>query len=478
MTELLSLSFELKNADGLPAYKNTGGSVMEELRQLAAFLKQLTFDYIPDEVKQTAKLCILDTISVAVGAANDKQIADLKAGLLPFIRGEGTSDIWGGRERTSLNTAIFFNAMMNHVLELDDVHTGSKTHVGAVVVPAAWTLARQLGSSGKELILAVICGYEAMARVGAALGTVSHRQKGWHATGTAGTFGAAAACGKLLHLTEDEMVWALGLAGTQSSGRWAFLQDGATCKILHPGRAAANGCDAALLAKSGMTGPEHILTAEDGGILAAMSDRHDVSQVCRGLGTRWAVTEMDTKPYPCCRSTHCIIDAAIEISKEPSFRSDEVESVLVETYEIGRMQCGVSKGSLYPTTVQEAKFSIPYTAAVALLNGGVTLCDFDPKVIQEPKRAKLLRKITIRSDDGFSSAYPQHWGCKMTVYMRQGVKFTHSVPDASGSVYNPLSKDQQYDKAIQLLQSGQYLDAESLARRLMELENLEEIPAV
>ncbi len=126
--------------------------------------------------------------------------------------------------------------MMGHTLELDDVHTNSKTHIGTVVVPAAWSMAQHLGSTGEELLVAVLCGYEAMSRIGMAFGVSAHRNKGWHVTATAGTFGAAAACAKLLKLDEEHTVWALGLAGDQSFGTWAFLGVGAASTCSSPPR--------------------------------------------------------------------------------------------------------------------------------------------------------------------------------------------------------------------------------------------------
>lgn len=193
--------------------------------------------------------------------------------------------------------------MCGHILELDDVHITSKTHIGTVVVPAAWTLAQSLGKSGKDLITAVVCGYEVMARIGMGFGVSSHRNLGWHVTGTAGTFGAAAACGRLLGFTAEQMTAAFGLAGTQSCSTWAFLSDGATNKILHPGHAAASGLEACLLVLGGMRGSAHILDAQDGGIFPMMSHKYDYSLVCKDLGTVYETLNVDKKPYPCCRST-------------------------------------------------------------------------------------------------------------------------------------------------------------------------------
>lgn len=445
---------------------------MQELRRFAKFIVGLQSQDIPKSVRDSANLHILDTISAGIGASQDSLIKRIRDQLKKYQGQDGPCSVWGYGETTNLTSAIFLNAMMGHLLELDDVHTRSKTHIGTVVIPAVWGLAEQQGATGKEMQLATICGYEAMARVGAALGTISHRQHGWHVTGTAGTFGAAAACGKLLHLSEDQMVWALGLAGTQSSGLWAFLQDSANCKILHPARAATNGCEATLLAQCGMSGPESILTAADGGMLAAMSDHYNADLVCDGLGEHWAIAEMDTKPYPCCRSTHSAIDAAILLKNSYSFSIKEIQSVCVETYKIGQQQCGLSKGSLDPHTPQEAKFSTPYTVSTALLRGKVGLSDFEPAALYDPDVRSLLQKVVVHADDRFSQLYPQHWGCTLKIHLNDGRCLVQTISDASGSITNPLSEEQQIAKATQLLYYGHYDHIEGLIPNLLHTDTL------
>ncbi len=144
-----------------------------------------------------------------------------------------------------------------------------------------------------------------------ALGVTSHRKKGWHATATCGGFGCAAACGKLLGLNADELVSALGMAGTQSFGRWAFW-GWKHLQSAPPGQSGCKWSGCSILAKAGMTGPEHILEAEDGGLLAAMSDTGDIAKVSKGLGTDWEILHMDMKPS-CCRSAHCAIDCSLKL---------------------------------------------------------------------------------------------------------------------------------------------------------------------
>ena len=444
---------------------------MSELRKLAEFIHGLKYEHLLAAVQETAVLCILDTVGVAVGAAENTQIMNIsntwykKAGTA-----EKQADVWGQHRQAPLSTAAFLNAMMAHTLELDDVHTNSKTHIGTVVIPAAWTMAQYLDKSGKDLIEAVICAYEVTARIGMALGVSAHRNKGWHATSTAGTFGAAAACAKLLNLTVDQTISALGMAGTQSFGLWAFLGDSA--------RAAQSGLEAALLAQAGMTGPEHILTARDGGLLAAMSDAYDVSLVTAGLGNTWEILAMDNKPYPCCRSTHCAIDAALALRAENPDIAKQTDHATVYTYLVGNKQCGMSAGSRDPHTAVEAKFSTPYTAASALLDGEVSLQHFLPEKIERPEVRDLLARIRVETDEAFTARYPDHWGCRMEVTMKDGRVLEKAVTDASGSVANPLTQDQVFAKAKGLFAQTQGDSAAVIAESVLNLAKAETLPSL
>lgn len=451
---------------------------MSELRELAEFIVHLDWDHVPEEVRERTKACCMDTVGVGVGASTNEQIGHVRDMYLAISGTDRRAEIWGSGQQSPLLTAVFLNAMMSHVLELDDVHTRSKTHIGTVVVPAAWTLTRFLGKSGKEFLTAVLAGYETMSRIGMALGVSAHRNKGWHVTATAGTFGAAAACGKLLGLDVDHMVYALGLAGSQSFGTWAFLGDGASNKVLNPARASVSGCESALLAKAGMTGPEHVLTATDGGILAMMSDAYDVTRVTAGLGSAWEVMQMDNKPYPCCRSMHCVIDGALQIRRQYSPDPEEIERIEIYTYLVGNKQCGMSDGSKRPVTPIDAKFSSPYVAAAALIRGHVGLGEFVTESILDDKVQALLARAEVITENSFTQRYPEHWGCRVEVRMKDGQRYLAEVPEASGSVNSPVTREQLRNKVLQALALTDIKNTEAICDQLERIDTLEVLPAL
>ena len=309
-----------------------------------------------------------------------------------------------------------------------------------------------------------------------ALGVSSHRNRGWHATSTCGVFGCAAACAKLLELDVEGIISAFGMAGTQSCGVWAFLGDGSSCKVLHTGRAAANGLEAAFFAQAGMTGPEHILEAEDGGLLLAMSDGGDRSRISAGLGTEWEILEMDMKPYPCCRSTHCAVDCALRL--RGAVDAEQIERIDVATYLVGYKQCAASHGCLHPTCALEAKFSTPYAVAAAFLRGRVTMEEFTPQTVEDPVVQRLLRKVRVVEDDRFTSQYPAHWGCEMKVTMRDGSCHTYEVRDPSGSAARPLTRRQAEDKARGFLEIAFAGRVETVMGQITGLEAAKRLPVL
>ncbi len=445
---------------------------MNELKQLAEFICEYKFEDVTIDILNATKKCVIDSMGVAIGAAKYEEIPNIVVNILEVSGSdmEHNAQVWGSNRNTSIMQATLLNGIMAHALELDDVHTDSKTHIGAVVLPAAWTLSDALNANGEEFLEAVVVGYEVMARVGKGFGVSSHRKKGWHVTGTAGTFGSAAACAKLLKLDINKTINALGMAGTQSSGLWAFLEDGATSKKLHTGRAATNGLIAAYMAKSGMTGPENILTAKDGGLYEATSDKYNLEDVIMDIGTKFELKYMDIKPYPCCRSTHCAIDASLSIKKDNTLYIHNIKSIIVETYDIGVVQCGCSS---YPTKASAAKFSTAFTVASALIDGEVTLKQFETISINRNIVKNLAKKVKVISSAYFTHKYPNHWGCVLKVILEDDTTFTKIINDATGSILKPINEQQLANKFLSL--SVPILGIKKSHNLLNDIKNMENL---
>lgn len=462
------------------------------LGKLAAFAASLSWDRLPETVQQAAVYRALDLISVALGAVGDLLVERMKQALRaldPENRRTGVALLGQPlEERWSVTEAAMLDAMLAHTLELDDVHPGSKTHISSSMIPAAWCLGQQLGSSGKEFLTALVAGYEVGHRVGMAFGVAAHRKQGWHATATCGTFAVVAACAHLLGLDGKATASALGLAGSQTTGVWAFLGDGTNSKVLNPGQAAMTGLRCTYLAKYGMQGPVHVLEAEDGGLLKAMSDGGHLEKLTEGLGTTWEILNMDMKPYPCCRSAHAGIDGALSLRKailgeealplENTSQQilDSVVSLEAETYKIGYQQCAVSDGCLHPQNPLDAKFSLPYTLAGSLLYGKVDQDLFTPEKVADPAIRTLLGRIRVREAADLTAAYPGHWSCRVKVQLKDGRVLEQFIQDPTGSYRKPLSEEAALQKAEGLLANVYPHQAAQVARKLLALPEAQRLP--
>lgn len=442
---------------------------------LSDFLVDLSYTMLPTSVIKAAKVSLLDTLGcILAGAQEEKMSSIIKA----FCGGKnpGTTSVIGHGLKTDLISAVMLNGTMGHAVELDDVHKRAKAHAGTVIIPVVLGVGENMGGNGLDAILAIVAGYEVMIRIGTGINAAAHRLQGWHATGTCGTFGSAAAVGKLWEFTPEQLTSALGLAGTQSSGLWAFTADGADCKMFHAGKAAAGGVLACMLAEAGMKGPSQIIEAEDGGLFRASSRDWNTDIITEGLGERFEITEVVRKPFACCRSMHPAIEAALKLRKNTGIKPNQIKRVIVRTYEVAKVQCGFTNR---PKNVMDARFSLPYGVAVVFVDGNALLDQFTEKRIRDREVLNLAEKVMIEVDPEFTAAYPRKWGCKLEVELHNGEKVTEIVPDAKGDVSNPLSLGELKEKFIYLAEArvGKQKCAEIIAM-LEHLEEVEDIGAL
>src|SRR5574337_1683388 len=249
--------------------------------QLATFIFDVNYETLSADAQAMARLCVLDWLgSVYAGKGARPAVAMLL--VAKSLGGNPEATLLPDGSRSSAYMAALVNAAASHVVEMDDLHKESILHPAAPVIPAALAMAEREGASGQELLTAIALGYEVAIRTGEAMGP-SHYQS-WHSTGTCGTFGAAAAAGKILGLSKPELAMALGTAGTQAAGLWEFLVDGAMSKQLHPAKAAADGLLSALLAEQGFTAASRIFEGEKG-FCRAMAKEFDLNRLTEGLGT-------------------------------------------------------------------------------------------------------------------------------------------------------------------------------------------------
>ena len=339
-----------------------------------------------------------------------------------------------GQHEPGLEARLFVAAAQSHITETDDLHRASTTHPGCVVVPVALLLGNELDAPGDRVLHAVLAGYEAMLRVGEALGPAHYRI--FHNTATAGVFGAAAAAALLLDLPEEAWVWALGNAGTQAAGLWQFNEDATMSKHLHAGHAAQSGLRAALLAKQGFTGAAGILEGEKGFFAGYCPDAIPERVLATAPG--WKLPETSFKPYPSCRHTHPAIDAALELRERLELGdgdAPDVERVRISSYPIAlRITDNPAPASTYA-----AKFSMQFCVATALAEGRPGLDAFETGRLGDPVLGTLLERTTVDISPALAAAYPQRWGARVEVTTSNGHTHAAERNSAKGDPENDLT---------------------------------------
>jgi len=343
--------------------------------------------------------------------------------------------------------AALVNGALGNVLEMDDLYRTALLHPAPVVVPAALAMAEETGASAENLLDAVVRGYEAMIRVGRSVGPAHYRH--FHNTATCGVFGSAAAAGSLLGLDEDQLVNAIGNAGTQASGFWQCRLEDTMSKQLHNGRAAQSGLIAAQLAMHQFTGAQQILEGPLG-FYAGMCPDASPELLLQGAEGPWLIHGTSFKPWPACRHTHPAIDAVLAL--RDSARTRHVSRIVIETFADAVRICD----NRDPRTSVEAKFSLQHAAATVLLRGAPILENFDAAAAADPVIAGLRRKVEVQANETLSRAYPARFGASVRIEFADGSAIQQAVSDALGDPENPLTESALAGKARMLLGSAGY----------------------
>jgi len=405
---------------------------------LSQFIADVRLDEVPDHTVTHTKLLLLDTLGAALAGV---ETADGKAMIRAarhFGAEGGPSTVWGTPMRNTRACAALVNGALAHAQDLDDF--GGCDHSGAVVIPAVLAASEGLVVSGARILEALIVGYDVALRVlEAAGGFRAHTARGWHTTGTCGSFGAAAGVAKVLNLSMEQTVSALGLAGTYTGGTWAFQVDNAMSKRYHVGRAAENGVVAGFLAREGFTGPAYILEAEWGGFLQTYAGGDaQPEKISEHLGKEFKITRSGVKPYACCRDIHSALDVIFELQRVYGLRADQVETMQLDC----RPETLQMVGNSDPVTRQAAQMSLPYSAAVAWVTGRASLMEYEDAWRTDPSVRKFMSRITTR----VGASLPPGSEPVVTVTTRDGRIYKNQVKFAKGAPENPLSREETVSK--------------------------------
>jgi 2-methylcitrate dehydratase PrpD len=405
-------------------------------RILAAYLVQARYEDLPAKVRKEGCRTLLNWVGVAVGGSHHETVEKAIVALKPFS-GPEQANLLGRTERFDIMNAAFLNGVSSHIFDFDDTHLKTIIHPAGPVVSAILALSQYRPVSGKEFLNALILGVETECRIGNSV-YPNHYDVGWHITGTAGVFGAAAAAGKLLGLTEQQMVWALGLAASQPVGlRESF---GSMNKSFNPGRAASNGLFAALLAAQNFTSSDSMIEAKRGWA-HTISTKQDFSEITEGLGSRYESALNTYKPFACGIVIHPALDAAIQLRNENSLTADQITRIDLKVHPLVLELTGKKT----PKTGLEGKFSIYHSVAVAIIQGAAGERQYSDSAVLDPTVIALREKVVAIVDPAIK---PEQ--VDMTITLKDGRTLHKFIQHAIGSLEVPMTDQQLEAKFLDL----------------------------
>jgi 2-methylcitrate dehydratase PrpD len=396
---------------------------------------------LPKEVIHHSKRAVIDWFASLLPGSRVPPATLLEQALADELD-HGRARLASGR-RATIRAAAVINGAASHAVEFDDIWRNAVYHPASPTISAALAVAQSQGATGERFLRGVVVGYEVSTRIGEAIMPSHYRY--WHTTGTVGTFGAAAACATILGCDREQFMNAVGNAGTFAAGLQQAFRSEAMGKPLHGGHAAEAGALAALAAASGVTGVHDILEGEVG-LGAAMSVHPDWTKATRALGTDYHITHVTFKNHGCCGHTFAALDAVIELRNQHKLAPKDIARVRIVTYQGGLDIID----NPAPEGGYQAKFSMQYTAAHALVFGSVRLDAFGPDRLGNRDVQALMKKVECIADPEMSRAFPRQRSARVEIETTDGRRLSHSQATRKGDPEMPLSDEELNDKFLEL----------------------------
>jgi 2-methylcitrate dehydratase PrpD len=436
-----------------------------ETVRLAEYASGLRYDDLPPQVVERAKDCITDTVAVIVQGSS-LPWSRIVARYAQRLGAGGRSHILGvGGSGVQAPAAALANGAFAHAFESDNLtRPGAGVHPGATLLPPALAIAQEHGSSGRDMIAAIVAGFEVMYRIGRAT-KHSNERRGFHAPGTTGPFGAAVAAGKLLRLDATAMTNALGIAGSLACGLMEFARSGtgAMVKRLHLGRAAESGVLAASLAADGFTGPDSVLEGE-AGFLKVFCTEWDTADLTHRLGSEFATLNLCLKRFPVHMTAQTAVQAILELQAEHGFSGAQVDRVTVA----GNERMATVNNIPDPTDIMMGQYSIPFCVALALFRDPRDPASFDQSALVDADIRAMCRRVAVT----VAAPPTKVAGASIvTVLLRDGRSLTREVEEFDGTPARPLDRAELRAKFMMLMGAPRAVEAGGVFARLQDLES-------
>jgi 2-methylcitrate dehydratase PrpD len=442
---------------------------MNETRTLAEYAITTQPSAAPAEVLDRTRQLLLDQLGCQIAGVQmpwSKSIYDVVAAL----SATGTSTVVGRTDRLAPDAAGFVNSAFGHSNESDDTHLKTPTHPGAVIIPAAVSVAEHVAASGQDLLDAIVVGYEVMLRISYAVSPYLIAQ-GHHPPPAVGPFGVAAAASRLLGLDQEQTVNALAIAGSHAAGLQEYTQTGGSVKRLHCAIPVQAGIRAALFAAAGVTGPPTVLEGERG-FCKVFAPQSHVERLVEGLGTRYVLMETAIKSYSCCHLIHAALDGLRGLRTRHEFKAGDVAHIRIATHLPSLVaHVGVIKR---PQDVLAAQFSMSFSVAMLLNGYDCWWWDFERVDLQDTALLDLAERVDTVVEDAEGDTFKT--GLRVTVSLHDGSQLEVYVPRAIGEPELPLTDDQVRAKFRTL--SEPVLGAERVAAVERAVTELADAPTV
>lgn len=437
----------------------------DSARVLSEFTAKLTYEQLPQEVIDTARMYIADYYAACfAGIKVNRQFNEAMLDIILGMSGEGKASVFELDVKLPAENAAFMNAIYAHGADMDDGNRKAMGHVAAHVMSAVFALTESLeDKTWEDVLTAIMVGYEVYNRV-AAMAQPGLVRRGFHSTGTAGAIACAAACAKLLGLGADGIYDAIGIAAIQASGLIIIAESGQACKPLNPANAAKTGIISAKLAVAGVKGPDYPLESKKGWLHAMTPEVH--YDMLDDLGRVFTICESYLKPYPSCRHTHCGIEAAISIRDEmlaKGMATADIKKLKLHIYENAIQIAGQIK---IPRNPENAKFSIYYSLAVAIATGKFTLDDLEKQPTDEVR--EIVEKIELVPDVSMEDTASGIRGSRLVAEFADGNSTERTVLLPKGDATNPFTWEDMKRKLKDCINGFDY-SAETVLRKLQKL---------
>lgn len=439
---------------------------------LSRYTANISYDDLPPEVVEQFRKAFMDYLASALAGSMTEGPQKIMGCFAKTDKGDQISAIGIGK-KLSLPNAVFINGVSGHALDMDDGHRKGALHPAVAIFPAVMGLVESRPEiTYEDVVAATVAAYDVMTRVSMG-GHPATRYRGFHNTAISGVFGATAAACRLLKFNEEQVTNAFGLAGSFASGLFAFLQNGADTKKIHPGKSARDGVLCAELTEYGLLGPNEIFEGKDG-FYSSFAGEMDPEKVLTDLGKEYEIMNLYFKPFPCCRHIHSAMDAVISLKEDQDFDMDAIEKIWVGTYEVASRH-----NHTRCTNRLEAQMGIPYAVSVALCYDKIGLNEFTPTDEIRSHVKPYMDKVVIEVDEDCEKEYPKTRPTAVELFMKNGKTLRAKVDKPWGDKNNPMSlKDTEekfLDASIPVLGEERSLRIADLMKKTKSVKEIREL---